>query len=90
MGGPARGIKKAIVTAVDQGIIKKKSEEQPKVQSQMDAPIPVSSPKGPTTTEIAEQDTLERKKRGRASTVLTSVTGASDPVDIFKKTLLGG
>ena len=86
MGGPARTIKKTIVGKMS----KPKSEEQPKVQSQMDAPKPVSSPKGPTTAEIAEQDTLERKKRGRASTVLTSVTGASDPVEILKKTLLGG
>lgn len=82
MGGPAAVIKK--ITD------KPKSAEQPKVQTQMDAPKPVSSPAGPTGIEMAEQDTLERKKRGRASTVLTSVTGASDPVDIFKKTLLGG
>lgn len=66
-----------------------KAEEQPKVKSQMDAPKPIT-PKGPTSMELAEQDSLERKKRGRAATILTSITGDTPEAQIVKKTLLGG
>ena len=33
---------------------------------------------------------LDAKRRGRRSTILTSTTGASDQLELAKKTLLGG
>ena len=79
-----------------------KSVEQPKVASQMAAPKPVETPKGPTKTEMIEtgsdesisaneeQELLKRKKKGRKATVLTSVTGDTSYVTLSKPTLLGG
>ena len=32
----------------------------------------------------------DKKRRGRRSTILTSTTGASDELELAKKTLLGG
>ena len=32
----------------------------------------------------------DKKRRGRRSTILTSVTGATDELELAKKTLLGG
>lgn len=56
-----------------------KSEEQPKVQSQMDAPQP----------EMENMELVQTKRRGRKNTILTSVTGVSEPVSLGRKTLLG-
>lgn len=78
MGGPATIIKKAMSN---------KMAEQPKVQSQMNAPQPDNSVAGPTTVETAYD---EKKRRGRKATILTSTVGVSDQADILKKTLLGG
>lgn len=61
--------------------------QQPKVQSQMNAPKPVTTPAGPTTTEAAYDKT---KRRGRKATLLTSSKGATDAVELQLKTLLGG
>ena len=79
-----------------------KSVEQPKVASQMAAPKPVETPKGPTKTEMIatgsdesisaneEEELLKRKKKGRKSTVLTSVTGDTSYATLSRPTLLGG
>jgi len=79
-----------------------KSVQQPRVKSQMKAPKPVETPKGPTKTEMIatgsdesisaneEQELLKRKKKGRKSTVLTSVTGDTSYATLSKPTLLGG
>ncbi len=79
-----------------------KSVEQPKVPSQMVAPKPMETPKGPTKTEMIEtgsdesisaneeEELLKRKKKGRKSTVLTSVTGDTSYATLSKPTLLGG
>lgn len=58
-----------------------KVEEQPKVQSQMEAPKPETTP-----ADIS----LENKRKGRRSTILTSSLGDSDTMQVLKKTLLGG
>ena len=70
---------------------KKKSIEQPKVASQTNALKPDIIPKGPTTVEInqTEDDVLKNKRKGRKSTILTSVTGVTTPATLSKKTLLG-
>lgn len=67
--------------------LRPKSVQQPKVQSQMSAPKPVTTPAGPTTTEAAYDKT---KRRGRKATLLTSSKGATDEVELQLKTLLGG
>ena len=73
----------------------RKSEEQPKVESQMDnteiKSDEIDADKtSPTEVEIDQDDILlKNKKKGRKATVLTSVTGVSDYPTLSKKTLLG-
>ncbi|HBY68191.1 MAG TPA: hypothetical protein DEG69_10790 [Flavobacteriaceae bacterium] len=73
----------------------RKSEEQPKVKSQMDnteiKSDEIDADKtSPTEVEIDQDDILlKNKKKGRKTTVLTSVTGVSDYPTLSKKTLLG-
>jgi len=67
-----------------------KSEVQPKVASQMDAVKPKIIPDGPTTIEMTNEDQkLTTKRKGRKSTILTSVTGDNTKATLSKKTLLG-
>ena len=44
---------------------------------------------GPTDIEIAEQDALKKKRRGRRATMLTGATGLEDEQTLATKTLLG-
>ena len=79
-GGDGSNIKQANI----------KSEVQPKVASQMDAVKPVIIPDGPTTIEMTnEEQKLTTKRKGRKSTILTSVTGLEGSPTLSKKTLLG-
>ena len=67
-----------------------KSAEQPKVKSQTNAVKPDLVPDGPTDVEMTEDElALERKKRGRKRTVLTSITGDTSRPQLSNKTLLG-
>ena len=77
----------------------KKSDEQPKVKSQMDN-TEVKSKKitadktAPTSTEmpieLTEDEKLIKRKRGRKTkTILSSVTGDNTKATLSKKTLLG-
>ena len=60
-------------------------------------PPPPAEPTAPPSFEDAEreaaakakQDALARKRRGRASTILTSRTGIEEEATTQKKTLLG-
>ena len=56
-------------------------------------PEPRPEPK-PIVKPIAETKAVakydDKKRRGRRSTILTSVTGATDELELAKKTLLGG
>ena len=54
-------------------------------------PQPMPKPK-PVIQDIDPSDPAysQSKRRGRRSTILTSTTGASDELEIAKKTLLGG
>ena len=65
----------------------RKVEEQPKVASQMDAIKPDISPAGPTDIEVDQ--TLQNKRKGRRSTILTSPQGLNENYSLGKKTLLG-
>ena len=55
------------------------------------APQPMPKPK-PVIQDIDPSDPAysQSKRRGRRSTILTSTTGASDELELAKKTLLGG
>jgi len=67
-----------------------KSAEQPKVKSQTNAVKPDLVPDGPTDVEMTDDElALERKKRGRKRTVLTSITGDTSRPQLSNKTLLG-
>jgi len=67
-----------------------KSEVQPKVASQMNAIKPITTPDGPTSIEMTNEDQkLTTKRKGRKSTILTSVTGLDSSPTLSKKTLLG-
>ena len=69
------------------------STVQPKVAAQMDAVKPTTTPSGPTDVEVGQtyaDAALERKKKGRRSTVLTSITGDTSTPKLSKKVLLGG
>lgn len=80
----------------------RKSSEQPKVASQMNAPkSELAGTAGPTDVEMAavpdaaeielseEERLLKNKRKGRKSTILTSRQGLDDQVQLSKKTLLG-
>tara|TARA_X000001388_G_scaffold62430_1_gene48173 strand:+ start:1080 stop:1727 length:648 start_codon:yes stop_codon:yes gene_type:complete len=70
-----------------------KSVEQPKVAAQMNNEAPAGTTTGPTDVEVGQtyaEATMDRKKRGRKSTVLTSVTGDTSKPTLAKKVLLGG
>ena len=75
-----------------------KSAEQPKVASQMDntgikSDMITADKTSPTTVELAQLSEEEKQKRikrkGRRSTILTSVTGVDEYPTLGKKTLLG-
>ena len=55
------------------------------------APQPMPKPK-PVIQDIDPSDPAysKSKRRGRRSTILTSTTGASDQLELAKRTLLGG
>lgn len=79
MGGPARIIKRTIVGKMSRQS-SPKSEEQPKVQAQMDAP---------KDENVKAQQSLDRKRKARRSTILTSSAGENEDVTLGYKTLLG-
>jgi hypothetical protein len=83
MGGVAKIIKKNPKVFEKVEPVQQKSIEQPKVKSQMD------------NTDVksdlinADKISLDNKRKGRKSTVLTSVTGVDAYPTLNKKTLLG-
>ena len=56
------------------------------------APQPTKPKPKPVIQDIDPSDPAysKSKRRGRRSTILTSTTGASDQLELAKKTLLGG
>jgi hypothetical protein len=82
------GFAKPIAKAIQMGNIKK-VEEQPKVAAQTNAPVPENTTAGPTTAEMDNTNMIASKRRGRRSTILTSVTGVDTAPQLGKKSLLG-
>ena len=87
MGGFAKPIAKALSMGVVKKVPSPKSAEQPKVAAQTNAPVPGNTPAGPTTAEM--DNAITNKRRGRRSTILTSVTGVDTTPQLSKKSLLG-
>ena len=59
----------------------------------MPAPKPIPKPEPKPIIETKKKIDPrydDKKRRGRRSTILTSVTGATDELELAKKTLLGG
>ena len=59
------------------------------------APAPTPQPPRPKPKPVIQDidprdPSYSTKRRGRRSTILTSTTGASDELELAKKTLLGG
>ena len=59
------------------------------------APAPAPQPPRPKPKPVIQDidptdPAYSTKRRGRRSTILTSTTGASDELELTKKTLLGG
>ena len=59
------------------------------------APAPAPQPPRPKPKPVIQDidptdPAYSTKRRGRRSTILTSTTGASDEIQLAKKTLLGG
>ena len=53
-------------------------------------PEPKPEPKPIVETKAEKKKYDDTKRKGRRSTILTSVTGATDELELAKKTLLGG
>ena len=76
-------------------VTKLKDMEQPKVPAQMDnsnvkSDLVNADKTAPTSIEMnQDEDILKRKKRGRRSTVLSSITGDTSKPELSSKTLLG-
>lgn len=68
---------------------KPKSQEQPKVEAQMNSPQLASAPTGPTAAEMEQQRLINAKRRGRKATILTSGTGVSDTTTLGYTSILG-
>jgi len=80
MGGVKGAFTKVIGMAKDQGVIKEVKKEEPKQEETKQA----------EAKEASETKRLiKAKKRGRASTVLSSSSGITDEAITSKKTLLG-
>lgn len=92
MGGPAKSVF-GLDKAVSRGEVKKvepqqkKSEEQPKVEAQMDNSV--AGPAGPTNVELDTVVNREAKRKGRRYSILTSSLGLESKPTLSKKTLLG-
>jgi len=72
------------------GVIDKpKSQEQPQVAAQINSPQPLTSPTGPTSAEMAAQNAIDAKRRGRKATILTSGQGLDTTATLGYRTLLG-
>ena len=95
MGGVAKILKKNPKAFEKVEPVQQKSIEQPKVKSQMDnsdvkSDLINADKISPTTAEIDQDEiSLANKRKGRKSTVLTSVTGVDAYPTLNKKTLLG-
>ena len=59
--------------------------EMPKV-----ADVPSAEDEARRAEEAEDMRRRNRNRKGRRSTILTSTTGASDQLELAKKTLLGG
>ena len=87
------GFSPVVKLAEKAGVVKK--VEQPKVPAQMDnsnvkSDLVNADKTAPTSIEMnQDEDILKRKKRGRRSTVLTSITGDTSKPELSSKTLLG-
>jgi len=68
------------------GFIRPKRPE-PRPEPVAPKPKPKPKPLIETTADVKYDD---KKRKGRRSTILTSVTGATDELELVKKTLLGG
>jgi hypothetical protein len=67
---------------------------KPKMPALPPAPTPVEAPSSELSEEEkakikAEQDAIERKRRGRKSTILTGPLGVQESEEAKLKTLLG-
>jgi hypothetical protein len=89
MGGFAKPVAKLIGMGAVKQVPSPKSEEQPKVAAQMNAPVPESVTPGPTAVEMDNANATSIKRRGRRNTILTSVTGVETTPQLGKKSLLG-
>lgn len=89
MGGPAKKIFRPSTkpTPVAPEPEQKKSEEQPKVEAQMDNSV--AGPAGPTDVELDTVVNREAKRKGRRYSILTSSLGLESKPTLSKKTLLG-
>ena len=67
----------------------KRPEPRPEPVAVAPKPIPKPKPK-PLIETTADVKYDDKKRKGRRSTILTSVTGATDELELVKKTLLGG
>jgi hypothetical protein len=64
---------------------------RPKPPAPRPEPRPEQKPAQQIVETKAEKKKYdETKRKGRRSTILTSVTGATDDLELAKKTLLGG
>ena len=66
----------------------------PKMPSLPPPPAPIEPPKAELSAEekariASEQSAMERKRKGRKSTILTGPLGVEEEATIEKKTLLG-
>ena len=69
------------------GFISRPKAPAPRIEPRPE-PKPIAQPIVETKQEAKKYD--DTKRKGRRSTILTSVTGATDELELAKKTLLGG
>lgn len=90
MGGKAKRAIKAVATG---GLSELAKSAKPPKAPQVDIPQPITPAGVPTMDEarqVAEKNDQLRRRRGRASTILTGQSGDVANVNVGTKTLLGG
>tara|TARA_Y100000817_G_scaffold277760_1_gene240097 strand:+ start:214 stop:441 length:228 start_codon:yes stop_codon:yes gene_type:complete len=70
--------------------VARKLFSKPKVQQVIRQPEPKPAPVVVQDIDPKDPAYSKAKRRGRRSTILTSATGASDELELARKTLLGG
>lgn len=92
MGGAAKVVKRVTKAVATGGLSEISNLSKGPATPDINVPnpiMPAGAPTEDTARQQSEQENLLRKRRGRASTILTGSQGDNSTVNVGTKTLLG-